>query len=91
LFRTIPESHARIYRWEKCYREALEEIDPAKVPARLLIAEQTIRNRVLELDRAPTRQAVNELAWLKMAIDRLAEVQSSAFKDIDAKGKAAGA
>jgi hypothetical protein len=81
----------RIYRWEKCYREALKEIDLAKVPARLLIAERTIRNRMLELNRAPTRQAVNELASLKMAIDRLAEVQSGAFGNIDAKGKAAGA
>ena len=81
----------RIYRWEKCYREALEENDPAKIPARMLIAEETIRNRLLELNRAPTRQAVNELAWLKMAIDRLAEVQSGALKDNEAKGKAAGA
>ena len=81
----------KVYVWEKCYRELLEETDPAKIPERLLIAERTILNRVRALDRTRTRQSVNELAWLQKAIERLAAIQVEVLKEIELKGKAAGA
>jgi len=81
----------KVYAWEKCYRELLEETDPAKIPERLLIAERTILNRVRALDRTCTRQSVNELAWLQKAIERLAAIQVEVLKEIELKGKAAGA
>jgi hypothetical protein len=81
----------KVYAWEKCYRELLEETDPAKLPERLLIAERTILNRVQALDRTRTRQSVNELAWLQKAIERLAAIQVEVLKEIELKGKAAGA
>jgi hypothetical protein len=81
----------RVYAWEKCYRELLEETDPAKLPERLLIAERTILNRVLVLDRMRTRQSVNELAWLQKAIERIAAIQVEVLQEIEPKGKAVGA
>ena len=80
----------KIYAWEKCYREVLEENDPAKIPQRLLIAERTILSRVLELKNVSTRPAVNELAWLHKATERLAEIQAKALLSIE-RAKVRGA
>jgi len=79
----------KIYAWEKCYREVLEN-DPAKIPQRLLIAERTILSRVLELKNVSTRPAVNELAWLHKATERLAEIQAKALLSIE-RAKVRGA
>lgn len=65
-----------IYSWEPVYKAAIDETDPAKRPERLLRAEETILNRIIELERVPTRQSINELAWLEKAVGGLAKVQS---------------
>jgi hypothetical protein len=80
----------KIYAWEKCYRAVLDETDPAKIPERLLIAERTILNRVLELKNVSTRLAVNELAWLQKATERLAAIQAVALLRIE-RAKVRGA
>jgi hypothetical protein len=80
----------KVYAWEKCYREVLEENDPAKIPERLLVAERTILSRVQELKDSSTRPAVNELAWLQKATEKLAEIQAMALLRIE-RAKARGA
>jgi len=66
----------RIYRWERAYKAAIDETDPAKRPERLHQAEQTILNRIRELERVSTRHSINELAWLEKAVECLTRLQS---------------
>lgn len=66
----------RIYRWERAYKAAIDETDPAKRPERLLQAEQTVLTRILELQRVSTRHSINELAWLEKALEGLTKLQS---------------
>jgi hypothetical protein len=66
----------RIYRWERAYKAAIDETDPAKRPERLLQAEQTVLTRILELERVSTRHSINELAWLEKALEGLTKLQS---------------
>jgi hypothetical protein len=66
----------RIYRWERAYKAAIDETDPAKRPERLLHAEQTVLTRILELERVSTRHSINELAWLEKAVEGLTKLQS---------------
>jgi hypothetical protein len=67
---------AKIYEWEKVYKLALDEKDPAKIRGRRTAAEKVFEARRQALAGLRTRAAINELAWLQKAIDRMAKLRA---------------
>jgi hypothetical protein len=64
----------RIYSWERIYKAALEESDPAKRVAAALAAKETILQRARALEHTATRHSINELAYLEKAIECLSKL-----------------
>ena len=67
---------AKIYEWEKVYRLALDEKDPTEIRERRAAAEKVFKARRKALAGMRTRAAINELAWLQKAIDRMAKLRA---------------
>jgi|ERR1700722_1569583 hypothetical protein len=74
----------RIYPWESIYKAALKETDPAKRPAAIMAAEQTVLQRADELQHTATRRSINELAWLEKAIERLTKLHEEHAREMKA-------
>lgn len=67
----------QIYSWEKVYKLALDEKDPAKSTARRAAAEKVFQARRKALTGLRTRAAINELAWLRKAITRMSKLRGA--------------
>jgi hypothetical protein len=65
----------KIYEWEKVYKQALDEKDPAKISARRAAAEKAFKSRRKALTGLRTRAAINELAWLDKALARIEKLR----------------
>jgi hypothetical protein len=66
----------KIYEWEKVYKLALDEKDPAKIKERRSVAERVFKTRRKALTGLRTRAAINELAWLQKAIARMEQLDA---------------
>jgi hypothetical protein len=64
----------KIYEWEKVYKLALDEKDPAKIKERRSVVEKVFKTRRKALTGLRTRAAINELAWLQKAIARMEQL-----------------
>jgi hypothetical protein len=77
-FQFPPEADLVPRTWHKPYAEALQEIDPTKMTALILVAERAILNRSVEIQTFPT--PIEENHDLESALHVLSRLRKSEMK-----------
>ena len=79
--RFLPEADLVPRTWHKPYAEALQEIDPSKITALILVAERAILNRSVEIQTFPT--PIEEHRDLESALHVLSRLRKSEMKSVN--------
>ena len=71
------------YPWKDLYREAILELDPAKLQTKIALARATIQQRLDEIKTARDAQAMEERHAIADALHNLRTIQTIESKSSD--------
>jgi hypothetical protein len=70
------------YQWKDLYREAVLELDSAKLQTKIAVARATIQRRLDEIKAASDAEAMEERHAIADALHNLRTIQTVEFKSL---------